>query len=95
MINRLPQATSPAQGPPDNPQARSTELTAKAGSVRSRSARLALAQLTTQLGGVSIPSLPAFQVVMGLGAAAVLAALAVAAFLPGHPAAASGRGTGE
>ncbi len=64
-------------------------------SLSSAVAGVALAQLTIQLGGVSIPSQPAFQVVMGLGAAAALATLAVAAFLPGHRAAASGRGTGE
>jgi hypothetical protein len=58
-------------------------------------AGVALAQLTTQLGGASIPSQSAFQVVTGIGAAAALAELAVAAFLPGHRAAASGRGTGE
>ena len=64
-------------------------------SLSSAVAGVALAQLTTQLGAVSIPSQSAFQVVMGLGAASALAALAVAAFLPGHRAAASGRGTGE
>jgi MFS family permease len=64
-------------------------------SLSSAVAGLVLAQLTTQLGGVSIPAQTAFQVVMGVGAAAALAELAVAAFLPSHRAAASSRGTAE
>lgn len=60
-------------------------------SLSSAVAGMVLAQLTTKLGGASIPSQSAFQVVMGLGAAAALAALAVAAFLPNHRSSASSR----
>jgi MFS family permease len=58
-------------------------------------AGVVLAQLTIKLGGASIPSQSAFQVVMGVGAAAALAALAVAAFLPGHHATAFSPGPAD
>ncbi|WP_437773461.1 MFS transporter [Arthrobacter sp. KNU40] len=64
-------------------------------SLSSAVAGLVLAQLTTTQGGVSMPSQGAFQVVMGLGAAAALAALAVAAFLPRDRAAALSRASAE
>lgn len=41
-----------------------------------------LAQLTTNLGGASVPSLGGFRITMATGAAAALAALGIAAFLP-------------
>jgi len=45
---------------------------------------LLLAQLTTPFGGVELPSLTGFRVVMAMGAAAALVALCVASFLPGR-----------
>jgi hypothetical protein len=43
-----------------------------------------LAQLTTGFGALTVPSRAGFQVVLALGAAAALTALAIAAFLPRH-----------
>lgn len=51
-------------------------------SLSSAVAGVVLAQLTLDLGGVAVPSEDAFRLVMGVGAAAALAALLVAAFLP-------------
>jgi MFS family permease len=51
-------------------------------SVSSAVAGVVLAQLTITTGGVELPSQTAFQVILGIGAAAALVALGVAAFLP-------------
>ncbi|MCZ9882836.1 MFS transporter [Arthrobacter sp. B2a2-09] len=64
-------------------------------SLSSAVAGVVLAQLTTTLGGVSMPSQGAFQLVMGVGAAAALGAFAVAAFLPRYRAAALSRASAE
>ncbi|MEU8632087.1 MFS transporter [Amycolatopsis sp. NPDC048633] len=71
-------------------------------SVSSATAGLILARLTVRLGPVELPSQNGFRLVLGMGSAAALIALAVAAFLPRHtpaapapaspePAAAAGR----
>ena len=51
-------------------------------SLSSAVAGVVLAQLTLDLAGSPVPSEDAFRLVMGIGAAAALAALAIAAFLP-------------
>ncbi|GAA4874129.1 MFS transporter [Saccharopolyspora cebuensis] len=53
-------------------------------SVSSAVAGALLAQLTTTAGGQSYPSQGGFQLIMGIGAGAALAALVLAAFLPKH-----------
>ncbi|RBM16250.1 MFS transporter [Prauserella sp. PE36] len=53
-------------------------------SVSSAVAGVVLAHLTVSLGTVSVPAVNGFRVVMAIGAAAALVALAVAAFLPGR-----------
>jgi hypothetical protein len=45
-------------------------------------AGLVFAQLSTDLIGTPVPSREAFHMMMGIGAAAALTALAIAAFLP-------------
>jgi MFS family permease len=69
-------------------------------SVSSATAGLVLARLTVRFGPVELPSQNGFRLVLGMGSAAALIALAVAAFLPRHsvpaatspePAAAAGR----
>jgi MFS family permease len=70
-------------------------------SVSSATAGLILARLTISFGPVTLPSQNGFRLVLGMGSAAALIALAVAAFLPRHapaatavtpePAAAAGR----
>ncbi|WP_083396043.1 MFS transporter [Frigoribacterium sp. MCBA15_019] len=60
-------------------------------SLSSAVAGVVLAQLTLDLGGVAVPSEDAFRLVMGVGAAAALAALLVAAFLPRYRAPGSRR----
>ena len=47
---------------------------------------LLLAQLTTSVGGLTVPSEDAFLLVMVLGAGAAVVALAIAAFIPRRPA---------
>ncbi|WP_395400489.1 MFS transporter [Arthrobacter sp. UC242_113] len=59
-------------------------------SLSSAVAGVVLAQLTASMGPVRIPSQAAFQAVMGIGAAAALTALAIAAFLPQQPKARNG-----
>jgi MFS family permease len=51
-------------------------------SVSSATAGLVLARLTVQFGPATLPSQNGFRLVLGLGSAAALVALAVAAFLP-------------
>ncbi|GAA3747887.1 MFS transporter [Salinactinospora qingdaonensis] len=51
-------------------------------STSSAVAGVVLTQMTTTLGGASVPSQEGFRVVMAIGAAAALAALLIAAFLP-------------
>jgi MFS family permease len=60
-------------------------------SVSSATAGLVLARLTVRFGPVELPSQNGFRLVLGMGSAAALIALAVAAFLPRHsvPASAS------
>jgi MFS family permease len=58
-------------------------------SISSAVAGVVLAQLTTGFGPLTLPSQNGFRVVLGIGAAAALVALAVAAFLPGRRPAAS------
>jgi MFS family permease len=59
-------------------------------SVSSATAGLILARLTVQFGPATLPSQNGFRLVLGMGSAAALIALAVAAFLPRHaPAAAA------
>lgn len=53
-------------------------------SVSSATAGLILARLTVRFGPVELPSQNGFRLVLGMGAAAALIALAVAAFLPRH-----------
>ncbi|HEV8558437.1 MAG TPA: MFS transporter [Actinophytocola sp.] len=53
-------------------------------SISSAMAGVILAQLTTGFGPLTLPSQNGFRVVLGIGAAAALVALAVAAFLPGR-----------
>ena len=60
-------------------------------SLSSAVAGVVLAQLTLDLGGLAVPSEDAFRLVMGVGAAAALAALLVAAFLPRYRAPGSRR----
>ncbi|WP_284740622.1 MFS transporter [Amycolatopsis sp. RTGN1] len=55
-------------------------------SVSSATAGLVLARLTVRFGPVDLPSQNGFRLVLGMGAAAALIALAVAAFLPRHSA---------
>ncbi|MEU0794066.1 MFS transporter [Amycolatopsis sp. NPDC005961] len=55
-------------------------------SVSSATAGLILARLTIHFGPVDLPSQNGFRLVLGMGSAAALIALAVAAFLPRHPA---------
>jgi MFS family permease len=57
-------------------------------SVSSATAGLVLARLTIPFGPGELPSQNGFRLVLGMGSAAALLALAVAAFLPRHPAAA-------
>ncbi|ARQ72464.1 MFS transporter [Streptomyces marincola] len=57
-------------------------------SVSSAVAGVVLAQMTTTIGGTAFPAENGFRVVMAIGACAALAALALAAFLPGRTAAA-------
>jgi hypothetical protein len=40
--------------------------------------------MTTMFGSLAVPSHNGFRVIMGIGSAAALAALALAAFLPGR-----------
>ncbi|OXM65962.1 MFS transporter [Amycolatopsis vastitatis] len=54
-------------------------------SVSSATAGLVLARLTIEFGPVTLPSQNGFRLVLGMGAAAALVALAVAAFLPRRP----------
>jgi len=58
-------------------------------SVSSATAGLILARLTVPFGPASLPSQNGFRLVLGMGSAAALIALAVAAFLPRHSTAAS------
>jgi MFS family permease len=58
-------------------------------SVSSATAGLVLARLTVRFGPVELPSQNGFRLVLGMGSAAALIALAVAAFLPRHSPAAS------
>ena len=51
-------------------------------SVSSAAAGVVFAQLTITVGGVEMPSQTAFRVVLGIGAAAALVVLGIAAFLP-------------
>jgi hypothetical protein len=51
-------------------------------SVSSAVAGVILAQLTINLGGYTLPSQNGFRVVLIIGAAAALAALAIASFIP-------------
>jgi MFS family permease len=53
-------------------------------SVSSATAGLVLARLTVQFGPATLPSQNGFRLVLGMGSAAALIALAVAAFLPRH-----------
>ncbi len=53
-------------------------------SVASAVAGVLLAVLSVPLGGATVPSLHGFRVVLAIGAAAALVALAIAAFLPGR-----------
>ncbi|MEV6623360.1 MFS transporter [Amycolatopsis sp. NPDC051106] len=53
-------------------------------SVSSATAGLVLARLTVRFGPVELPSQNGFRLVLGMGSAAALIALAVAAFLPRH-----------
>jgi MFS family permease len=54
-------------------------------SVSSATAGLVLARLTIEFGPVTLPSQNGFRLVLGMGSAAALVALAVAAFLPRRP----------
>ncbi|WP_410667487.1 MFS transporter [Amycolatopsis sp. cmx-4-68] len=54
-------------------------------SVSSATAGLVLARLTVRFGPVTLPSQNGFRLVLGMGSAAALIALAVAAFLPRRP----------
>ncbi|RKT86889.1 Major Facilitator Superfamily protein [Saccharopolyspora antimicrobica] len=54
-------------------------------SLSSSVAGVVLAHLTVDLGGVAVPSLAGFRLVLVIGAVAALFALAIAAFLPAHP----------
>lgn len=56
-------------------------------SVSSATAGLVLARLTVSFGPATLPSRDGFRLVLGMGSAAALIALAVAAFLPRRPAA--------
>ncbi|MCR6489163.1 MFS transporter [Amycolatopsis sp. OK19-0408] len=58
-------------------------------SVSSATAGLILARLTVQFGPVALPSRDGFRLVLGMGSAAAIIALAVAAFLPRRSAATS------
>ncbi|MGW4529173.1 MFS transporter [Amycolatopsis sp. NPDC004378] len=60
-------------------------------SVSSATAGLVLARLTIHFGPVELPSRNGFRLVLGMGSAAALIALAVAAFLPRRPGPAAGR----
>ena len=53
-------------------------------SVSSAVAGVILAHLTVSLGPVDVPSQDGFRLIMGIGSLAALAALAIAAFLPGR-----------
>jgi hypothetical protein len=53
-------------------------------SVSSATAGLILARLTISFGPATLPSQNGFRLVLGMGSAAALIALAVAAFLPGR-----------
>lgn len=53
-------------------------------STSSAVAGVALAEMTTTIGPATVPTQNGFRLVMGIGAAAALAALAIAAFLPGR-----------
>ncbi|HEY3479966.1 MAG TPA: MFS transporter, partial [Streptomyces sp.] len=53
-------------------------------SVSSATAGLVLARLTIRFGPAELPSENGFRLVLGMGSAAALIALAVAAFLPGR-----------
>ncbi|WP_198047295.1 hypothetical protein [Kutzneria sp. 744] len=50
-----------------------------------RRAGVILAQLTVSLGPAAVPSQDAFCLLLGLGSATALGALAIAAFVPGVP----------
>ncbi|WP_407645483.1 MFS transporter [Amycolatopsis alkalitolerans] len=52
-------------------------------SMASAIAGVILAQLTTTFGAVELPAQSGFRIVLGIGAAAALVALGIAAFLPG------------
>jgi MFS family permease len=64
-------------------------------SVSSATAGLVLARLTIQFGPVALPSEGGFRLVLAMGSAAALIALAVAAFLPGRTPAATAPVTPE
>jgi MFS family permease len=55
-------------------------------SVASAVAGVILAHMTTDFGGVALPSQDAFRLIMAIAAGAALVALAIAAFLPRHTA---------
>lgn len=55
-------------------------------SISSAVAGAVLAQLTATFGSLTVPSREGFQVIMAMGAAAAIIALAIAAFLPRKPA---------
>jgi len=58
-------------------------------SISSAVAGVILAQLTVSFGPVQVPSQGGFRLIMGLGSATALVALAIAAFIPGRPSPAS------
>ncbi|RPF35552.1 MFS transporter [Streptomyces sp. TLI_185] len=60
-------------------------------STASAVAGVILSQLTTDLGGVSLPSENGFKTVLAIGGGAALLAFAVASFIPRHRAVAAGR----
>jgi EmrB/QacA subfamily drug resistance transporter len=62
-------------------------------SISSAVAGTILAQLTVQFGPALVPSDTAFRLIMGLGCATALAALGIAAFIPGRRQTTSGVGT--
>ncbi|RSM48668.1 MFS transporter [Amycolatopsis balhimycina DSM 5908] len=64
-------------------------------SVSSATAGLVLARLTIEFGPVTLPSQNGFRLVLGMGSAAALVALAVAAFLPRRSSAAPAPATPE
>ncbi|SDQ24893.1 Major Facilitator Superfamily protein [Actinopolyspora saharensis] len=64
-------------------------------SISSAVAGVVLAQLTVTIGPVAVPSQTGFRVIMGIAVFASLAALAIAAFLPGRRAPGEATGSGE